>query len=448
MSRSGCRGLLKKTYSEYDFQPGHLEILERPPVPLARFTAIALTISLAFVLIWAVVGQLDIHASATGRLLIHSHSKVIQSLEAGEITAIHVREGLAVRKGDILLNLNPIGIEAEAKELQEQINFKRLELARFEALLTDEPVQRFVSPTNASRDELAIARSHLASVWQEFVATVESLDGELEVNQANQQARHQEIEVLDRLASNIEARLKARRSLAQHKMLSNVELLEQERELLELERSRTQQQAALIVLRAEHEKLIARKESYIAKVAREYYDQVSKARESIVVLSQRLVKVKEKQRLQSLRSPVDGVVQQLAVHTIGGVVQSAQKLMVIVPDDVMLEADVMVLNKDIGFVYSGQSVEIKVDSFPYTRYGTITGEVMNVSRDAVKDEQLGLVFPARVKLAKTSVLVDEQLVALQSGMSVVAEIKTGKRRVIDYLLSPLQKYQSEAMRER
>ncbi|ELR66872.1 Putative ABC associated RTX toxin transporter, HlyD/MFP family [Photobacterium marinum] len=438
----------KRTREEFDFQPGYLEVVERPPAPLARITAIALTSLIVIVLIWAVIGQLDIHANATGRLLIHSRSKVIQSLEAGEIAAIHVHDGQSVNKGDVLINLNPVGVEAEVQELQEQLNFKMLELARFRALLTDDPIHQFIAPEDAPTEEVAMTRAHLASVWKEVVSTLESLNGELAVNQANQQARQTDIKVLNRLASNIEARLKARRLLAKSKLLSRVELLEQERELLELERSRSQQQTELAVLNAEYQSLKDRKDSYLAKISREYYDQVNQAQESIAVLSQRLIKVEEKQRLQSLRSPVDGVVQQLAVHTLGGVVQPAQQLMVIVPDDAMLEADVMVLNKDVGFVHAGQSVEIKVDSFPYTRYGTIAGKVMNVSRDAVKDEQQGLVFPARIQLAQTYVAVDEHLVPLQAGMSVMAEIRTGKRRVIDYLLSPLQQYQSEALRER
>ena len=107
-----------------------------------------------------------------------------------------------------------------------------------------------------------------------------------------------------------------------------------------------------------------------------------------------------------------------------------------------------VLNKDIGFVHEGQAVSIKVDAFPYTRYGTIDGELVSVSRDATADEQLGLVFAARVKLSRDEMLIDQQPVKLTPGMSVVAEIKTDRRRVIDYLLSPIREYQAEALRER
>lgn len=156
----------------------------------------------------------------------------------------------------------------------------------------------------------------------------------------------------------------------------------------------------------------------------------------------------EKQRQQSLRAPVTGVIQQLAIHTLGGVVTTAQPLMVLVPESHQLELDVMILNKDVGFVLPGQAVEVKVDSFPYTRFGTLSGEVKHVSRDAMEDQQQGLVFPARIRLNSDRLSVEGKSVRLSAGMAVSVEIKTGRRRVIDYLLSPLQEYQSEALRER
>ncbi|QXF36282.1 hemolysin D [Photorhabdus luminescens] len=439
---------MKRTRDEYEFQPGYLEIVERPPAPWARRTAIALTLFLLVVLLWSIVGRLDIHANATGRLLVSSHSKVIQSLEPGEIVAIHVRDGQKVKAGDVLIKLNPIGVEAELKERQEQLNFKRLELARLQALLTETPTEHFAVQESIPQAQVELAREHLVSVWKEMVANLESLDGEMNVNQANQSARNADITELEKLLTNIKVRLEARRTLAASKLLPKVELLEQEKEKLEIERILSQQYAELAVLKAQYQVLEESRNRYLTKTRREYYDQLNEAQTAVAVMTQQLIKAGEKQRLQSLRAPVDGVVQQLAIHTLGGVVQSAQQLMVIVPDDTPLEAEVMVLNKDVGFVHAGQTVEIKVDSFPYTRYGTIRGKVAHVSKDAVKDEQLGLVFPAQIQMERSSIAVDEHEVPLQAGMSITAEIRTGDRRVIDYLLSPLQQYQSEALRER
>ncbi len=439
---------IKRSRDEYEFQPGYLEIVERPPAPWTRRTALALTLLLLLTLIWSVIGRLDIHASAAGRLLVSSNSKVIQSIESGEVAAINVRDGQRVTKGDVLIELNPIGIKAEIQEIQERLNFKNLELARLQALLSDEPLSRFIVPMGASPLQAKIARAHLRSEWSEVESNIESLNGEIGVNLANQQARRSEITELGELAANIKNRLDAQRSLAKNDLIPRMVLLEQEREKLEIDRSLSQQHAMIDVLQAEYKSKKEQRSGYLAKVRREYYDKLNEVQASIAVMEQQLIKLLEKYRQQSLRAPVSGVVQQLDMHTLGGVVEAAKPLMIIVPDDAVLEIEVKILNKDVGFVHSGQDVEIKIDSFPYTRYGTISGKVAYVSRDAVEDERLGLVFLARVKITQRTILVEDEEVPLQAGMSVNAEIRTGDRRVIDYLLSPLQQYQSEAMRER
>ncbi len=150
----------------------------------------------------------------------------------------------------------------------------------------------------------------------------------------------------------------------------------------------------------------------------------------------------------ALRSPVDGVVQQLSVHTVGGVVTPAETLMHVVPRTGPLEVRCRVLNKDIGFIRAGQVAEVKVEAFPFTKYGIIDGLVLHISKDAIPDEKLGLVYDARIVMAATQIFADSRMINLSPGMTVTAEIKTGKRKIIEYLLSPLMRYQDEALRER
>lgn len=149
-----------------------------------------------------------------------------------------------------------------------------------------------------------------------------------------------------------------------------------------------------------------------------------------------------------LKAPVAGVVQELAVHTVGGVVSPAEKLMVIVPQDGGIEVEALVLNKDIGFVEAGHPVAVKIDSFPFTRYGTLPGKVVSVSNDAIQHEQLGLVFAARVALEKRTMNVGNRDIPLGSGMTTVTEIHTGKRTLMEFLLSPVLGRMDEAARER
>ncbi len=152
--------------------------------------------------------------------------------------------------------------------------------------------------------------------------------------------------------------------------------------------------------------------------------------------------------LQHLTAPVDGVVQQLAVHTKGGVVNTGDPVLVVVPAGRTLEVDARVLNKDVGFVEAGQIVEVKLEAFPFTRYGTIHGEIQHVSRDAVEDEQQGLIYQAKVALDRQDIVVNGREVNLAAGMNATVEIKTGERPIIEFLLAPLFRYRDEGLRER
>lgn len=433
---------------EYEFMPGYLEIAERPPAPLARGLALLMSLLLILALLWAIFGRLDIHARANGHLLVPGRSKMVQAHDTGEVTAIHVRDGQRVMAGQALIELNPTGVGAELQELQTQLLSKRLQLAKAQALLSSAPIQNYQPPEGVDEHQLTVVRDQLRSAWEEIRANREGLQAEIAVNQASQKVREVEIVALGKLAKNIGQRLAARRALAAEQMLAQVELLEQEKELLEVQRTLAGQVAEVSVLKAQARNREQQLESLRARVTREQQDAVISARQDIAIIQQQIVRLHDRQRLQILRAPVDGVVQQLAVHTLGGRVQLAQQLVVIVPDGTDLEAEVLVLNKDVGFVKAGQTVEVKVDAYPYTRFGTLLGTLEHVSPDAVKDEQQGRVFHARIQLPYAYLTNADERMPLQAGMSVVAEIHTGKRAVIDYLLAPIQQYQSEALRER
>jgi len=207
----------------------------------------------------------------------------------------------------------------------------------------------------------------------------------------------------------------------------------------------------------------------LAEYSRSLSDDLAKSEQKASGLAQDLIKAQQRTKLQQLTSPVDGVVQQLAVHTVGGVVTPAQALLVIVPRESKLEIEAMISNHDIGFVEPGQGAEIKVDTFNFTRYGLLHGEVVSVSQDAIirdkpKDggnartlgteqgssEPAGqeLNYSARISLDRTQMQVDGRLVNLSSGMAVTVEVKTGQRTILSYLLSPLQRYQQDVLHER
>lgn len=154
-----------------------------------------------------------------------------------------------------------------------------------------------------------------------------------------------------------------------------------------------------------------------------------------------------RRRLVDITATIDGTVQQLAVNTAGAVVTPAQPLL-LVPGQQPVEVDVLLENKDVGFVKPGQPVELKIETFPYTLYGTVSGTVAQVSPDAIGDEKHGLTHQAKISLTRPTLAVDGTHMPLQLGMAVVAEVKTGRRRVIEYFVSPLIVRASESLRER
>lgn len=224
--------------------------------------------------------------------------------------------------------------------------------------------------------------------------------------------------------------------------------LEKEQAFIEQERDLAAQNAKLEEIQAALLESRRQRAALIAETRRATLDALSQAEQKVAALAQEGIKAENRGKLLRLVAPVSGTVQQLAVHTVGGVVTEAQPLMVIVPEDNRLEVEAFVENKDIGFVRVGQAVEVKLETFPFTKYGTIHGEVTQLSHDAIQDEKSGLVYSARVRLARSTIDVDGKTVNLSPGMAVTTEIKTGKRRVIEYFLSPLMQYRDESLKER
>jgi hemolysin D len=243
---------------------------------------------------------------------------------------------------------------------------------------------------------------------------------------------------------------------------AQLKLSEQRQELLVQARRAAESAAA-------REALEWQREQARAEYARAIAVELAEVEPKAAQFAEDLVKADKRIEAQTLRAPIDGTVQQLAVHTIGGAVTPAQVLMVVVPADAGIEVEAMVLNKDIGFVREGDPAEIKIDTFNFTKYGLLHGKVLSVSQDAIQRDKPGdksgdkprgaedssseplgqeLVFSARISLDRTQMQVDDRVVNLSPGMAVTVEIKTGSRRMIDYLLSPLLRYKQESLRER
>ena len=445
--------VLRRRRGEVEFLPAALEIQQSPPAPAGRAILWAVVLFFLAALVWAFLGRVDIIAVAQGKIIPGERVKVIQPLEIGTILAIHVGEGQAVRAGDPLIALDPTASEADRKRLEQELRAALLEQARLRAMLDGvegEESPEIVLPEGERVEaaRLEVQRALLDRRLEEYRANLGALESERAKREAEIRALEASVARIETTLPLITKRARDLEALAKKKMAA-------EHQYLELEEARIDRRQELVVLRhrlkearAAIEESGFRAEGYRAEFGRALLDELTDAERRLDGLREEYAKARLRAGQRTLAAPVDGVVQQLAVHTVGGVVTPAQELMRIVPLDAVLEVEAWVENKDIGFLHEGQRAEVKVDAFPFTKYGLIDAELVKLSDDAVADEQRGLVYAARVLLEKTVMEVEGKRVNLSPGMTVSVEVKTGRRRLIEFFLAPLLRYRQESIRER
>ncbi len=464
----------RRSNLERTFLPAALEIVESPPSPIGRAIVFVIIAAFCLALGWASWATIDIIATAQGKVVPTGRSKVVQPFEVGVIRAIHVRDGETVRAGDVLIELDPTMDRAEEEHLHDDLVAAQLDVARYQAALSDaaEPVAGFHAPADADPVLVANVREALISQLQEQGAKVAALEREAAQKAAEIDTARATSDKLDAEIPLQQQRVDMRKTLLTQGLESKITYLQEAQDLVANEKELVVQKSREKEAEASLQAIEAQRAQLTSEFRRTISDELVKAEAKAAGLSQDLIKAARKTGLQQLTAPVDGTVQQLAVHTIGGVVTPAQALLVIVPTDSRLEIEAMVSNRDIGFVRPGQTADIKVDTFNYTRYGLLHGKVQSVSADAVTPDKredapnarpTGLdkdasaandagsrepVYATRVSLDKTSMIIDDQPTQLTPGMAVTVEIKTGSRRIISFLLSPLLRYGHESLRER
>jgi hemolysin D len=435
----------KRLADERAFLPAALALQASPPHPAPRRAAIAICALFVIALVWSVIGRIDIVAVAPGRIVVAERTKVIQPLDTSVVRAIKVSDGDHVQRGQVLIELDATAASADRNNVAEQLATAQAESQRARALLTALDGRR---GPGLGEHLSAQTRALIQAEWADIDARIARLDAEIARRQAETatlQAALAKLEDTLPLARQREADIQG---LAAQGFVAGHAGQDRTRERIELERDLATQAARIREAHAALAESQHAKTAYLAETRRALNDRLAQAKLKMTQLQSEGAKTAQRERLAQLTAPVAGTVQQLAIHTAGGVVTPAQALMVVVPDSASITAEVVLDNKDIGFVRPGQSAGIKLETFTYTRYGTVPAVVKSVSADAVNDEKKGAVFTVTLELAKHSLDIDGQQIRLAPGMNLTAEIKTGQRRVIEYLLSPLQRRVGESLRER
>jgi hemolysin D len=429
-----------------EFLPAVLEIQQAPPSPIGRAILWTIMAVFASAVLWANLGWIDIVATAQGKIIPSGYSKVIQPYEAGVIAAIHVQNGQLVKRGDVLIELDPTLNRADHDRASNEYRAAKVDAARLRALISGRSI--FEAPPDGDPQYILLQRQLLRDQVAEYQARAASAKHLIDQRKAGLDQTRENISRLEATVPMEAERADAYKRLLDHEAVTKMDFLQAEGQRID----KTQELAG-------QRKKLMQDQSAFAEAEKNYRVLVSEFQQSkqmelstietkVASLVQEVTKAGQKADLQRLTSPIDGVVQQVAVHTVGGVVTPAQELLIVVPQDHPVEVEAQVENKDVGFVKNGQVVEIKVETFPFTLYGTIPGTVVSVSDDAAPIEKVGLVYPTRVSIDRSTMQVEGKQVNLSPGMAVTVEIKTGQRRVIEYLLSPLLKSVKESLRER
>ena len=465
------------TAADREFLPASLEILVTPPSPVARALLIAICSLFFLALAWSYFGWIDIYAVAPGKFQPIGGSKVVQPLEPGKVIAIHVENGSRVEAGDLLLELDPTETAADREAQARDLEAASAEAARRKAAIAAAQTAAMQPPPidfDASINTSVRHREEgvLAADLAQLRSALDGLNAQLAEKVATKERLTLTIAAREKLIALAKERVSMRQQLDAMGSGSRAQTIEALQQLETQITTDTGDRGQLIETDAAMGSLRRKIEQTTASFVAEQSQKLAEIEGKRDHLQQDLIKAQSKANRTELRAPIAGTVQQLAVSSQGQVVSSGQSLMTIVPLGGSIEVEVMIANADIGFVEIGQPAVIKVDAFPFTRYGTIDGVVEKVSRDAVDQRAAtvlsdaanaakpqspapnspakpqDLVFPATIKVARRSIAIDGKDIALIPGMGVSVEIKTGRRRAIDYLLSPLREIASRAASER
>jgi hemolysin D len=466
----------KRLSSDREFLPAALEILETPPSPIKMALLLFICAFVATALAWSFFSYIDIIAVAQGKVQPTGRVKVIQPLETSRVLAAKVENGMSVHAGDVLVELDPSEAAADvaattaslasyrAEALRRAAAIKAVETSAISAPPAIEWPAEF--PEAIRKREDRVYNADLGQLGGQLA----SLAAQIEQKKAEQQRLQSMIAAENELIKTLQERVEMRSQLMQMNAGSKANLLDSTSEMQTQMTTLAQQkgqlaeaEANLAVLDREQQRA---RETFTADNAQK----ASEAERQAEDLAEKLIKAKTRLDHTTLTSPIDGTVQGSTLTTVGQIVSSGEELMRIVPSGATLEIECYLPNKDIGFVKEGQQAIVKVESFPFTRYGTIEAKVTRVARDAIPEPDAdqqekdptqparrspngaprtqNLVFPVTLQLEKAAISIDGANMPITAGMAVTVEIRTGSRRILEYVFSPLVQIGSEAMKER
>jgi hemolysin D len=459
-----------------EFLPAAIEILETPPSPVQISLLVTICAAATLALVWSFIGHIDVVAIAQGKIQPTGRVKLVQALESGKVRDVFVSNGAKAREGQVLVALDDTEARADEMSLAGTLASFRAEIARRTAAIEAARGKEFAPPKidwpqDVPDNIVAREQRILAGDLGLLQASIENLGAQRRQKETERERLILSIASQEELLKIEDKRVTLRTGLESQGLGTKLALFDALETLQNQRSSLVNQQGQLAGAVAAVDVLDHDKTKTINTFIADNSQKLGEAQRQAAETTQKLEKAKAKSQHMTLQAPVSGTVQTVSITSIGQVLMPGEEVMRIVPDGVSFEIECYMPNKDIGFIKVGQEAVVKIESFPFTRYGTLRAYVKRVGIEAIPEPDAqqqeanpakaaksalsaggqhvqNLVFPVTLSLEKTAISADGVDIAVSNGMAVSVEIKTGSRRVIDYVVSPLAEVTSKAMKER
>jgi hemolysin D len=392
-------------------------------------------------LIGSYIFKIDVIVSAPGQIISTGQKKSIQALESSVVKKIYVNEGELVKAGDVLLELYVPGFETDIEKINIEILNSKNENDQNSKFLEYINNNKNTNPLGLDKNNL------LNSKLVEYEAKINRILAELESKKSELDATQRQAQKFSEALPSIQQKLNDYKELEQKGYIPRHAVLDQQQLLTDTKAELDIQKSKINDANSQIKQTQLTLESYRSELKRTTLEQIRDADTKLKLNSQELKKTTDRDTSLFIKAPVDGYVHQLVSNTLGGVVAATQTMMYIVPTDDLLEVEIKLENKDVGRLKQGMDAQVKIDTYPFTKYGTVNGRLRVISADAIVDEKKGLLYSARVSLLNKSIISNGRENKLSTGMTTVVELNVGKRRVIEYFLDPFKKNMSESLRE-
>ncbi len=435
---------------EATFLPAALEIVERPVSPTARLTGWLMLGGFALTALWVSFARLDVVASAPGRIEPGGETKLIQPAASGVVSAILVRDGDRVQAGQPLIALDPTASEAGLEQARSAWQQAALDVARLRMVVRaiEGHGAGFAPPAGVPAELASVQRRLGQAQIAEIFAATAGYSAQTSAAAAQRAQSAGEAQKVRESLPLLQQQLAANEKLAEKGYVSKLKVLELQRQMLAAQRDQQIAAAGAGQAGAQLAATASGATMSRAQAKARIMGDLVRAEADEALKRGELIKAEQQAQFQRITSPVSGTVAQLALHTVGGTVEAGKPIMMVVPDGARPYVAVSIPDRDIGHVRKGQAVAVKLAAFPFTRYGTVPGRIESISATAVEDEKLGTVYRARIRLDRATILRDGEQVPLTPGLSATADVVTGERTILSYMISPIDEAVREAARER